>query len=248
MWDLRRLDEALASFDRAIAVDPEFAPSWFHKSTCLLLKGNWDEGWALQEWRRKLPGARGLNFRQAEWTGKEDIAGKTLFVWWEEGFGDAIMLFRYAALARARGARVIFSVPDKLTRLLGQAGGAVEIIGANAVPEDFDYHIPLFSLPRAFGTAMDTILCTGAYLRAEPARTQFWRDRIGLAGFRIGIVWAATTIRSLGRSFPLRQMEDVARLPGVRLISLQKHDGIAELNALPPGMTVETPGPFDEKG
>jgi hypothetical protein len=238
----------LASFDRAIALDPVFVPAWFHKSHSLLLNGDWDQGWALQEWRRKLPGARNLNFRQPEWTGKENIAGKTLFIWWEEGLGDAIMLFRYAVLARARGAQVIFSASDSLTRLLRQAGGGVEIVGADAEPQDFDYHIPLFSLPRAFGMTAESIPCASSWLSAEPALTAQWRERIGAHGFRIGIVWAATKTRALGRSFALRELEGLARLPGVRLISLQKHDGVAELESLPPGMGVEIPGPIDEGG
>ena len=40
----------------------------------------------------------------------------------------------------------------------------------------------------------------------------------------------------------------MARVPGVRLISLQKNDGVDELAALPDGMTVETLGDGFDSG
>jgi tetratricopeptide (TPR) repeat protein len=245
LWELSRIDEALTTFDRAIAADPAHAAAYFHKALCLLLLGRFGEGWPLLEWRRKLPGAATRNYTQAEWTGRQELAGKTLFVWWEEGLGDTIMFLRFAALAQAKGARVILSVPDSLLRLFHGAG--LEIIGATATPPHFDYHIPLLSLPLALRTVFDSIPAPIAYLRAEPALAKAWGKRIGGHGFRIGIVWATTTSRSLGRSFALRQLETLAKIPKVRLIALQKHDGLEELKDLPPAMRVEV-FPLDETG
>lgn len=249
LWELRRVEEAMASFDRAIAANSGHVAAYFHKAICLLLLGRFGEGWRMLEWRRKLPAAAAAarNYLQKEWTGKEDINGKTLLLWWEEGLGDTIMFFRYALLARARGARVIVCVPDAMMRLLGDANADVEVIGEAQTPPHFDFHIPFISLPLAFATAFDAIPAPVPYLRAESTLVKVWAKRIGSAGFRIGIVWATTTSRSLGRSFPLRQLEGVAKIPGVRLISLQKRDGIGELDHLPPGMRVEV-FPFDQAG
>jgi tetratricopeptide (TPR) repeat protein len=247
LWELRRVEEAIASFDRAIAADPGNVPAHFHKATCLLLLGRFGEGWRMLEWRRKLASAAARNYPQREWTGEEDINGKTLFLWWEEGLGDTIMFFRYACLAVEKGARVIVSVPDAMTRLVRDAHAGVEIIGEAQAPPHFDFHAPFLSLPLAFATAFDDIPAPVPYLRAAPARVKTWAERIGSGGLRIGIVWATTTSRSLGRSFPLRQLEAVAKIPGVRLISLQKRDGIGELEHLPPGVRVEV-FPFDETG
>jgi hypothetical protein len=68
-------------------------------------------------------------------------------------------------------------------------------------------------------------------------------------GFRIGICWKGSRLPTSysysparERSIPLRQFEALAKIPGVRLISLQKGDGVEELAALPPGMVVETLG------
>jgi hypothetical protein len=52
----------------------------------------------------------------------------------------------------------------------------------------------------------------------------------------------ARSIAAPGRSFPLRCFEGIAALPGVRLISLQKYEGMEQLGALPGGMKIETLG------
>jgi len=46
----------------------------------------------------------------------------------------------------------------------------------------------------------------------------------------------------LARSFPLAMLRGVGALPGVRLISLQKVNGLEQLASLPDGMAVETLG------
>ena len=59
--------------------------------------------WRLEPNRSELEGVRG----QPLWQGQEDLAGKTLLLHAEQGFGDTIQFCRYAALATARGARVV---------------------------------------------------------------------------------------------------------------------------------------------
>jgi hypothetical protein len=57
----------------------------------------------------------------------------------------------------------------------------------------------------------------------------------------IGICWQGDKRSAIdtGRSFPVRWLERIARIGGLRLISLQKNDGIEQLQNLPPGMHVE---------
>jgi Family of unknown function (DUF6165) len=82
------------------------------------------------------------------------------------------------------------------------------------------------------------------YLRAEPERASAWRERLQRDGFKIGIAWQGRPGVAIdkGRSLPLRCFAPLARLPGVRLISLQKNHGLDQLEGLPEGMKVETLG------
>jgi hypothetical protein len=82
------------------------------------------------------------------------------------------------------------------------------------------------------------------YLAADPARVALWRDRIGTHGRRIGIAWQGNPAAAAerGRSVPLREFLPLAQVPGVRLISLQKHHGLEQLTGVPDGLKVETLG------
>ena len=89
----------------------------------------------------------------------------------------------------------------------------------------------------------------GPYLAAEPERTERWQRHLGGEGFRVGIAWRGNPkAPGPSRAIPLEAFLPLARVPGVRLISLQKNDGVDELADLPDGMTVETLGAGFDSG
>jgi tetratricopeptide (TPR) repeat protein len=239
-----RFDEALDNFDRALAVKPDFAEGHWNKSLCLLLLGRFAEGWALYESRRENFGAANFpDYPRPRWRG-EDIKGKTLLLHLVLGLGYPFQFFRYALLAADNGARVIFRAHDELVRLLKDAQSGVDVIPSTAPFPAFDVYSPLLSLPMIFGADATHVPATGPYLKAEAERVAKWRTRIGENGFKVGICWQGNRQASIdtGRSFALSYFESLSKIPGVRLISLQKGDGTEQLRALPPGMKVETLG------
>jgi len=242
--DLLRLDEAKASYDRAIALDAGFAPAYRNKGFCALLEGDFALGLPLYEWRKRLtPPIESRRYDKPLWTGREDIQGKTLFLYVEQGLGDTIQYYRFVAPLLAQGAKLILSAQDRLLRVLRSAQPSVELIGSAAVPANFDYHIPLMSLPLALGLTLESIPAPIPYLKAEPDRVAHWRDRIGKTGFKIGIAWQGAQIGPPGRAMPLTSFDGLSRLAGVRLISLQKGSGAEQLDDL---IGVESLGPdFD---
>jgi hypothetical protein len=174
------------------------------------------------------------------WDGKEKIAGKTLFIYAEQGLGDTLQFCRYAKLLVQGGARVILAVQDSLVTLLQGLGTGIELIGPTQRPRHYDFHCPLLSLPRAFRTRLDSIPAIVPYLQADPARVARWRARLGSRGRLIGIRWQGGTSRAdVGRSFPLRHYEPLAGINGVRLIGLQRDAGCEQLHSLPSHWHVE---------
>jgi len=242
LGDLKRYDEALDSFERAIALKPHSADAQFGKATTLLLTGRFDAGWPPYEWRKKRVGEAFNPQGRPAWTGAEEIAGRTVFVEAEQGFGDTIQFSRYVPLVADRGARVILTAREGQMRLLGGLDLRIEIVPATSPPSEFDYHVALVSLPMAFGTRLDNIPARTPYLRADPDDVRKWREKIGADGFKIGVSWQGSAY-SAGRSFPLASLAGVAQHPGIRLICLQKGAGSDQLDALPAGMNVETLGP-----
>ena len=236
--DLLQFADAVADLDQVLSRDGGHALAHWSKGIVKLMSGDLTEGLALYEWRKRLPAPiEARNYPQPLWTGAEDIAGKTLFCYIEQGLGDTIQFFRYALMARARGARVILAVQDPIVQLIRDAGGDIEILGCAGVPAAFDYHSPLMSLPLAFGTTRQTIPAPIPYLNAQAGRVEHWRARIGSEGFKIGICWqGAASIAN--RSFPLSLMAPISEMKDVRLISLQKGAGSEQLS----GLCVETLG------
>jgi hypothetical protein len=84
------------------------------------------------------------------------------------------------------------------------------------------------------------------YLSAEKDLVAYWKNKIGAAGFKIGLAWQGLAQGAVDhRRFALTEIAPLAQLPGVRLISVQKHDGLDQLESLPAGTKVETLGDFD---
>ncbi|SRR5579883_525934 len=232
--DMMQLPAAEQAYDRAIALAPDFAPAYRNKAFSALLRGDFALGLPLYEWRKRLdPPIEARVYPQPLWTGAEDIGGKTLFVYVEQGLGDTIQFYRFVAPLLARGGRVVLSVQDSLLRLLERAMPRVSLIGSRQRPDAFDYHIPLMSLPLALGVTVDSIPASMSYITAEPERVAHWKARIGDRGFKIGIAWQGARGGVTTRAMPLACFAGLARLPGIRLISLQKGHGSEQLAGLP---------------
>jgi tetratricopeptide (TPR) repeat protein len=252
LQECRRLEEALDSYDRALLLKPDWVEAKWNKSLLLLLMGRFEEGWPLYEFRKKLAkdpiGNRAYPGKL--WTGAEDIRGKSILVHREQGLGDTIQFCRYARLLENAGAKVLFAPQKPLRELMQGLGGSIELVDADDDFLSLDFHSPLASLPLAFGTRLSTIPAEVPYLFAQRDRVEWWRERIGRKGFRIGICWQGGTGRvDFGRSFPLKHFYRLSKVANVRLINLHKGEGGKQLEDIPGDMRIENTGEeFDTAG
>jgi tetratricopeptide (TPR) repeat protein len=239
----KSFDLANSSFDRAIALQPDRLEPFFNKGVNLLLTGEFSPGWELYERRPAANTAAADRAGGALWDGSAEIAGKTVYVYAEQGLGDTLQFCRYAKLLTGRGARVILSVQECLCNLLRDLGPDIQVIGSAQTPQAYDFRCALLSLPGAFGTRLDAIPSLVPYLRADPVRVERWRERLGTEGRLVGIRWQGGTSRAdVGRSFPLHHLECLAGIPGVRLISLQRDAGREQLRSLAAHCHIEDVG------
>lgn len=246
---LRRFDEAAASFDAALARYPDCAEAMFQRSAMRLLRGDYEGGWQDYEsrWTSRQAQHRVIEAPLPIWRG-EPLAGQTILIYEEQGYGDMLQFCRYLPELAARGADVTLLVRPALASLLHSLPGSPRIVTKVESFEGFDWQCPLLSLPLAFGTRLDNIPARVPYLAADPQRVAQWKARLG-GGFKVGISWAASVQGwRQGRSAPLAEFAGLSRLPDVRLLSLQKEAGVEQLEATPAGMEVETLGPEYEAG
>jgi hypothetical protein len=105
------------------------------------------------------------------------------------------------------------------------------------------------SLPLFFRTEPNSIPNEVPYLHAEDTLVTHWKQKLGLKGFKVGIAWqGAPGPIDQGRSIPLSAFTPLARLGGVRLISLQKTHGLDQLANLPADIRIETLGDAFDAG
>ena len=245
LWRLKRRDEAIAAGKFAVQRYPADVQTHQALSQYCLTVGDFARGWEEYEFRGGTFDEKqaALETMAPRWNG-EDLAGRTILVFAEQGIGDTIQFARFLIDLHARGATVKALVQRALMRLVGSLPAPVAWFDlVNAVGR-FDYQIPLLSLPHVLRTRLDTIPKDVPYLFADPASVAAWRQRIGGDGFRIGIVWQGNPQyrNDRNRSVPLHFYAPLAAIAGVRLISLQAVHGLDQLRHLPEGMTVEELG------
>jgi hypothetical protein len=141
---------------------------------------------------------------------------------------------------------VTFFAPAKLIRLLRPLTPQIFLADSVVGLPHFDFRCAVMSLPYRFGTEVSSIPNEVPYLSAEKDLVAYWKNKIGEVGFKIGIAWQGQPQGALdSRRFALAEIAPLSRLPGVRLISVQKHDGLDQLASLPADIKVETLGDFD---
>jgi hypothetical protein len=186
-----RYEEAIPAFTRAIEIDPGYAEAQFNRALAYLVTGRFKEGWEGYEWRWAAPEFKTARppYPIPDWNG-EPLAGKAIYLYVEQGYGDAIMFARYAPMVAARGGTVVFCVRPALKELLtGLPGVRVGVEGD--IGPRCDYMSPLLSLPRIFKADLATIPAPVPYIHAAPERVTRWQARIPRDGrLNVGLVWA----------------------------------------------------------
>ncbi|MBV8439922.1 MAG: glycosyltransferase family protein [Hyphomicrobiales bacterium] len=246
--NLGRFNEALAAFEAAEALGSREAVAG--RGCLLLTLGDFERGFDGYEerWLEGRSLAEALGTRFPTWRGPAQ-PGECVLVLNDHGLGDTIQFFRYLPLMANAGVNVTFVCPPKLRRLLS-SGAAVRFVDAPPEHEPFDAQIAVSSLPRAFKTRLDSIPANVPYLSPEAPLQRLWGERIGAAGFKVGLVWQGNhdPEADRARSFPLAALAPLGGIAGVRLVSLQKGCGEEQLAALPLGMRVESLGPDLDSG
>jgi tetratricopeptide (TPR) repeat protein len=242
LHDMGRLDDAIAAFRRAQALDPADDEAPRCEGVSLLLQGDLAAGWA-KFYSRLRPDA-------TQWQGDE-LGGRTILLYPEQGLGDTLHFVRYAPLVAARGGRVILQVQRPLLGVMRSLGGVSALMGARQVPPGFDVQASLLSLPWLLGTRLATIPADIPYLAADPAQVARWQAVIGAQGGasdgasgggpRIGVVWAGGPRhwRDRERSMKVRHLAPLLTIGAARWFSLQVGAAAANLAQLPPARVTD---------
>jgi Tfp pilus assembly protein PilF len=232
---LGEYERSLVSCERALSIMPDFVPARWNRSILYLLNGQFEQGWAEYEWRWKRPNTPIRKIDAGVMWDGSPFAGKTLFVYEEQGMGDTLQFIRYLPLVKQLGGHIIFEVLTPMIRLVESFQGFdrlwVGLRNVDTRPVDrFDFHIPLLSLPRVLNANYADIPADIPYLKADKKLIQIWNGHINSCNInndnslKVGIVWAGhpSHTNDNNRSVLLSTFSTLKNIEGVKLFSLQK--------------------------
>ena len=224
-----RLDEARQTCDAALEREPDHAAARFQRARANFLAGDYAAAWPDYAARRGLASRSARDVTAPAWQG-EELAGRSILLYGEQGLGDAIQFARYAPLVARRGAEVVLYVPPRLVTLLRRLPGIAAMAPADRPPPPTDRACSLMDVPGIWGADVDSIPRDCPYL---PARRRQPPLLPPARQFRVGIVWAGRPTNDLDRrrSCRLADFAPLVELPGTEWVSFQVGPRAAELRA-----------------
>ena len=218
-------DRAIPFLQHASVLDPNSVTAKFNLAVSWLLMGNYQQGWPAYESRWNYEHLAGTEpqFAQPRWSG-QDLRDRTILVVGEQGHGDCIQFVRFVYNLHLMGARVKLQVTDGLIPLLGTSD-IMQVAGYGTDMGEFDYWIPIMSIPGILGVTLDNLPKIQSYMNANSGLMKQWQDRLGPKyKMRVGISWSGRRDAWLNqhKGVPFDQViAMIQRHPEYEWISLQ---------------------------
>lgn len=232
---LGNIDLAVESYRKAKRLSPDEAETHRNLGVIYLLQGKFELGWQEYRWRWKCPEAGIVNYKQPKWHG-QDLQGKTILLYAEQGLGDTLNFIRFAAVLKSKGATTIVHGPPALIALLQGCKG-IDLYVPNSIPvqESFDYHCSLLDVADVLQINDKNIPMAEGYITPPSYLVDYWtnwKQKLPPAKMYVGLAWQGNRDHQADqfRSFPLKTYESISKLDDVQFISLQQGYGSDQVN------------------
>jgi len=247
------LEDCETALGQTTAAD-ERAMMRLSRSALLLNLGRIGEGWDEYEARLDPNIIDGAQFRAGcpVWTPGQDLQGKSLLVFGEQGLGDEVLFANLLPdLLERLGPKghLTLGVEPRLiplfqrsfpqARIEAHATYSVEGKSLRIIPaledkfDEFDFWAPLGSPLREFRRTVDAYPNRKSFLTPDPERVAHWQAELARApaGRKVGILWkSALMTRGRNRYFsPFELWAPVLTAPGITIVNMQYGDCGPEL-------------------
>jgi len=244
-------EEALTYYRKCVELDPAYVDGHLVRAFGELNVGNYKEGWEEFEWRWKSNQLVPRGLALPDWQG-EDLNGKILLIYSEQGHGDTLQFIRYASVVKEKypDCKIWVEVRQPLARLVATVAGVDRVLtyGEEVPLTDCNYCVAVMSLPRICGTTMATIPWSGPYFKADKFRSGLWNEKLKAMppGMLVGVCWAGMSrpgrpqadAIDKRRSTTLEMFAPLAKVNGISWVSLQKGQPRDQIVRPPAGMTI----------
>ncbi len=233
-------DAAIAVLRDLIAAAPGLVDAHYNLALILLSLGRFEEGWPEISWRLQRPNmAPYRNIPLPPWSG-QDLSGKKIVVWTEQGIGDEIIVASMVPDAAATAKQVVLLCSERMVPLMRRSFPEAlveerkEPLPKAATTPDIACQMSLSDLGGAFRRSFADFPARSSFLIADSARREALRRRY--AALRpgapvIGISWSSRQNPEVGwlKSVNLADWHPILRTPGVTFVNLQYGDWTAKL-------------------
>ncbi len=228
------LDEAELSLGRAKSLAPQNVKIPLNLGYVKLTRGCLVEGW--EGFEQRLSEARKSTFLPPCWAG-EDLKGKSIAIWREQGIGDEILFASMYADTLERSGQCVIECSSKLLPLFARTFPSAKLVTVADPPDPAlqaaNYQCAAGSLARWVRPTIDHFPQHRGYLTPSPERSAYWKSRLGEMGkgMKVGICWRSGLnkgSRALQYS-TLDQWGPVFAIPGVHFVNLQYDDCADEI-------------------
>jgi tetratricopeptide (TPR) repeat protein len=186
--DKKYFNLAKDCYDEAIKIKSDFGDAYWNKSLTQLTLGEFTEGWKNYEYRFKLENAKPQFVDTPRLKSLKNLINKRVLIWSEQGLGDSIQFSRYIYKILDLGAKVTFDTSKILTALMSrQFNCTINETGQGLVKNNFDFQIPLLSLPMLFNTDLNSIPFNSSYLKTSKKKDVEWCNKLQLTKQKLNI-------------------------------------------------------------
>ena len=218
-------DKALAAINKAIEASPNYADAHFNKSLILLKSGNFEEGLKEYEWRLKKKEYPTRNYNKPL-LDTVNVRGKRILVFDEQGYGDTINFANFIPKLKELGAEVYLECHSSLAELMKGCTGVDKVFertSDNGPDINYDYQIPLLSLPLFFNSTLCNIPNQVPYVKVESKYNEYWRGWFSeVEKMKVGLVWEGKKpLYNSHRASSLENFGKLTELEDILFVSLQ---------------------------
>lgn len=236
------LQDAIAILGAALKLNPQSSELLFELSLLQLATGNFKEGWRNYEHRPSLTGEKERRTCQPAFWAGEDLTGKTILVWPEQGLGDEILHVGMLSDLIAQADRCILECSARLAPIFRRSFPMATIVSHQApnatrkIQTQIDFQVSIASLGQFFRPNFRSFPHHEGYLKSSLARTSEMRKRytaIAPGNLVVGISWRSTNeIIGTAKSADVSTWIELLEIPRVTFVNLQYGNTKNELAAV----------------
>lgn len=230
------------ALEKALSLEPNNDELKYFLSLAWFRERNYKKGFPLFESRQAKKTATMFQKKQypqafltaKEWNG-EDISNKTVYLYYEAGFGDVIQYARYFPLLKERCGKLLFKPQQELLPLFEENSlGVDRFITFEDENIEFDIYVSMLSLPYILGLNEDNMFVSkDGYIKSNPKKKEIFKDKyFNTTKKKIGIKWQGNTASETDRVIDIEAFLPLFDIQDVQIYSFQTGGGSEKLAQL----------------